>query len=254
MILALVDRPVPVVDRTPRELAILGIGLFGTAYGFIDHDLYRWEWMLSFALATALFAVRFWPARSVALGTCLGALAQCACVRTWDDWPPVTLAAVLAIVLLASRDLTERFDEAPSRVSWFPNAWSELPRAHARTLRLCAYSLAITGTVVFQEWCLGARGFPWSPPLVGVLAATVVLLARGKAVALFLVFGIAVAIGIGVAPVALGLEPSILPSWQPLEALPDPRIAGWMALVLAGVSAGLSVPYLVRLVARAMRD
>jgi hypothetical protein len=172
-------------------------------------------------------------------------------VRTLDDWPPVTIAAVLAVVLLASRDLTERFDETPSRVRWFPNAWAALPRAHARTLRVSAYALAVTGAVVFQEWCLGARGFPWSPALVAVLAGTIVLLAFGRAPALLLVLGVAVTIGIGVFPVAIGSEAPVLSSVA--ESTPDPRIPGVLALGLSALAAGVALPYVVRLFVRTAR-
>ncbi len=113
------DRDVPWAGhRSVRELIILSGGIALTTAeatsGYVDVGN-----LIVYAGATLVFASRFYLARAVAVGACIGAIVQ--------QWPHLrfglghanveTLAVLplLAIALLCSRDLVERFDRGESR-------------------------------------------------------------------------------------------------------------------------------------------
>jgi hypothetical protein len=244
------DRPLPkLFQRTPRELAIVGIGVFGVVYGLADPHCYGVSWVAVFGVAALLFAVRFWPARPVALGACLASIAQCAVVRTPRDWPWALAAAIGAVVLLSSRDLAARFEEAPESPRFFPNAWASLPRADARRLRFSAYALAVLAAVLMQAWLMGARGFPWSPVVVAVLGVAIALLALARAAVLLVVTGLALAIAIAVMPSIVGAGATI-EGFRLDSSTPDAHVVAGLACAAAAVAFALAAPYAVRLIRR----
>jgi hypothetical protein len=186
------DAPVrPLFGRTPREILLLGCAAFGAVYPMVVPGIYFWQWSLTFAVAGVLIAVRFWPARGLAMGACVAALAQCACMHKVEDWPACTIVAALSVVLLASRDLAAKFEGSPSRIRWLPNAWASLPRADAARLRFSVYGMGVLAAVLCQGWCVkkfcanGVPPFdadsPWSMELVAFASLLIVLLVLGRA-------------------------------------------------------------------------
>ena len=113
------DREV-ILGRTVRELVCIAGGL-----GIITFEAVRplpidWPNMAVYIGATSLFALRFYAARAAAVATCLGAV-----VQQWPslrlgevDWETLALFPLVAFVVLASSDLVDRFERAPSRVRW----------------------------------------------------------------------------------------------------------------------------------------
>jgi hypothetical protein len=233
------DSPV-LAGRTPRELALVAIGGFGVLWGAVGSGPYGWQWSVSWAIVTGLFAARAWPARGVAVGACLAALAQWVCVSELRAWPWIVNVPVVALALLCSRDLAARFEEAPSRVRWLPNPWATIPRADARRLRWCAYAVGVLAAVLGQMWMEGANTFPATPGVILSLAATVALLAVGRAAALLPV----VAIG-GVAFAGL-----VRCLWAGTPYVDGPGAIEASVTALAALV--LSAPYACRLVRRAL--
>ncbi|MGB1013255.1 MAG: hypothetical protein ACPG4T_03895 [Nannocystaceae bacterium] len=140
--------------------------------------------LIVYAGATLVFASRFYLARAVAVGACIGAIAQ--------QWPHLrsglehatmeTLAVLplLAIALLCSRDLVERFDRGESRWSWVPNPWVQYSVAQTRTIRWSCYALgALTG--LLDHTFRAASRYADTPlwPVVCMVAAILMITALG---------------------------------------------------------------------------
>jgi hypothetical protein len=225
------DSPL-VAGRTTREIALVGIGLFGVVWGLVGNGPYGIEWSLAWAIATPLFAMRFWAARGIAVGACLAAVAQWVCLTDAREWHWILNVPLAALALLASRDLVARFDETPSRVPWLSNPWATMPAAHARRLRWCAYAAGVLASVLCQMWCSGARSFPATPVFFWSLGAVVALLAMGRAVMLLPLAAAGVAVTVAAMPGALG-----------------GHVGSVEAVVCALASLGLATPYLARLLA-----
>ena len=87
-----------------------------------------------------LFLLRFFVARAAAVGACIGAIVQQWPHLRSGDITPETLALVplAGIALLASRDLVDRFERAPSRLRWLPNPWASFTAAQTRGMRVFA--------------------------------------------------------------------------------------------------------------------
>jgi hypothetical protein len=248
------DLPIATLrGRTPRELLLLSIGLGYCVYELASPEP-CWPNVLMYSIATAAFALRFFPARALGVGVAIGALAQRLPdlrVDLRELETPHTWVALGVIAILASRDLEARFERAPSRIAWLPNAWAELPVRDMRLLRLCAYSLGALGAGLGYAW--GVPFFGAADPfltlgVLGAITGTIVLLAAGRAPALLLVplicMPIALALGTqveaaeallagGWAELGYGLW------WSPQFVLPG--------LVLAIVCTALALPYCIRL-------
>jgi hypothetical protein len=224
------DSPL-VAGRTTRETALVGIGLFGVMWGLVGNGPYGIEWSLAWAIATPLFAMRFWAARGIAVGACIAAVAQWVCLTELREWHWVLNVPLVALALLASRDLVARFDEAPSRLRWLPNPWATMPREHARRLRWCAYSAGVMASVLCQMWCSGSRSFPATPAFFWSLGAIVALLAVGRAVMLLPLAAAGVAVTVALLPRALSGD-----------------VGSLEAIVCALTTLGLATPYVTRLI------
>jgi hypothetical protein len=225
----LLDSPI-IAGRTAREAALTGIGTFGVLWGLVGGGPYGVEWSFAWAVVTALFAARFWAARGIAAGACMAAVAQWGCVSGFRAWPWILNVPVVALALLASRDLEARFEESPSRVRWLPNPWAAMPREHARRLRWSAYAASVMAAVLCQMWCSGERAFPATPAFFWAVGAMVALLAVGRAVMLLPLAGAAIAVTVAELPRALG-----------------GHVGSMEAVVCAIATAGLAAPYVVRL-------
>jgi hypothetical protein len=106
---------------------------------------------------------------------------------------PETLAVlpVVGIALLASSDLVDRFERAPSRLRWLPNPWAGFTAAETRSLRWAAYAAgALTGLLdhtlqlvrprrphLVHALPRGGPASPWSPSMLALA-----LLCLGRAV------------------------------------------------------------------------
>lgn len=178
----ILDAPTPVWGRTVREVVLVACGIAFTTYAAFGGD--RPEYVALYAFATIAFALRFYPARAFAVGTCIAALSQSAVGGTsllgtphesrFEDWTLYVPLPFLALTV--SSDLVERFDRAPSR--W--NLWAALPHADAARLRVCIYAMASLAAVFFVSF----RGEPWMVGAMAVLWLCIALLAIGRAVVL----------------------------------------------------------------------
>jgi hypothetical protein len=250
--------------RTPRELVIIGGGL-----GIIVADLLRpgppdVGNLIVYVAATALFALRFFAARAAAVASCIGAIVQ--------QWPYLRLgeittetAALLplfGIAVLACEDLVDRYERAPSRISWLPNPWAGFTAAETRALRWASYAAgALAGLLDHTLQIVRAHAdmlmlpAPWWPRIAMLaLVGALVLLCLGRAIGALVVWATAVVVVVQVAPLA----------WQ-AEALLGPLRAGPGALaleyhgaahylgpvlLLATIAALITTPAVVRLLRR----
>lgn len=245
--------------RTPRELLLLSLGVSYCAYELASQAP-CWPNLLMYASATLAFALRFFPARALAVGVALGALTQRLPdlrVGASQLETPHTWVALGLIALLASKDLEARFERAPSRIAWLPNAWAELPARDMRVLRICAYTIGALAAGLGYGW-----GIPFLsssvPPLVslgvlGALVAILVLLAAGRAPALLLVPLVCLPIAAVLATQIAGAEALLSGRF----VLLDFGMQWWPQFVLPGtllalLATALALPYCVRLVRRAL--
>lgn len=254
-----IDVPLPRLrGRTPRELLLLSIGA-----GYCIYELTRpepcWPNLAMYSLAVAAFAFRFFPARALGVGVALGALAQRLPdlrIDTSELETPHTWVALGAIVLLASKDLEERFERAPSRIAWLPNAWAELPARDMRLLRACTYALGALGAGLGYAWGVPFVSSNVDPMLslgvLGALIGIIALLVAGRAAALLLVPVVCAPIALALATQLADAEGFIRLGWAPL----DYGLSGFPQFVLPGivlaiVASLIALPYCVRLLWRA---
>ena len=172
--------------RTVRELVLIAGGSAFTVSAVLRDE--PWAFIAVYALATTSFLLRFFPARAFAVATSIAAITQqLVCTNfalRWNAWILYVPFVVLAGTL--SRDLTRRFDRAPSRVSWLPNRWADLPENHAQRLRVCGYALAAQAAALFaRQSMLGTHSLS-TYVAIGVLWGTLAMLTLGRAMAIFL--------------------------------------------------------------------
>ena len=252
----------PLLDRTPREIVLIALGVTCSALSF-GH----WAEFFTTAGVTLIFALRVPQARPIAVGFCLGWIAAMASFAYHTGWRADTLALdwnglglfdlrfilpAMTLLLLTSRDLFERFDAAPERISWLPNVWRQLPRRHWRTMRWCAYSLGILVALVVPGWLwwtsqlLDLRPDVTSAMPIGITAGIVLslaLLVLGRGLG----FLIAAAVGI---TVLITLGPDALSEWS-YATTPGIHPAMLRPVCIAALAVtALSIPYTARLVGR----
>ncbi len=202
--------------RTPRELLIVGGGLGLIAAELLASRPPDLGNLIVYVVATLLFALRFFAARAAGVGACIGAIVQ--------QWPHLRLGEVtaetaavlplLGIALLASRDLVDRNERAPSPLSWLPNPWASFTAAETRSLRWAAYAAGALSGLLDHTLQL-VQGYaalyllpaPWWPRIAMVaLIFALVLLILGRAVGALLVWITAVTVAILAGPLAWQAE------------------------------------------------
>lgn len=245
--------------RTTRELLLLSMGVGYCVYEVVSAQC--WPNLAMYAVATVAFAARFFPARALGVGVAIGALAQRLPdlrVDLAELETPHTWVALVVIALLASKDLEARFERAPSRISWLPNAWADLPPRDMRVLRLCTYALGALAAGLGYTWGVPFLSLAPVDPflaagILGALAITIVLLAVGRAPALLLVPAICLPIAAALGAEITAAETLLAGGWA------DTSFALWYwpqfvlpGFVLALVATALAAPYCVRLVRRAL--
>lgn len=247
--------------RTPRELVVIGGGLGIIVQDLLDPGPPDVGNLLVYVAATSLFALRFFAARAAAVATCIGAIVQ--------QWPhlrlgevtPETAAVlpVLGILVLASSDLVDRYERAPSRLAWLPNPWAGFTAAETRSLRWASYAAgALAGLLDHTLQIVRARAdvlllpVPWWPritmlALVGALA----LLCLGRAVGALVVWVTALVVAVLVAPLAWQAE-ALLGRWHEGLAPEYTRAAHYLSpvLLLATIAALITTPAVMRLLRR----
>jgi hypothetical protein len=250
--------------RTVRELVIVGGGL-----GIIAAELLRPGSpdpgnLIVYVAATALFALRFFAARAAAVASCIGAIVQ--------QWPNLRLGEVnpetaallplLGIAILASSDLVDRYERAPSRISWLPNPWAGFTPAETRSLRWACYAAgALAGLldhtldIVRFQATMVMQTAPWWPRITMlVLVGALALLCLGRAVGVLVVWLTALVVAVRVAPLAWEAEALL----GPLRAGPGDlpliyeRAAPYLApvLLLATAAVLTTTPAVLRLLRR----
>ncbi len=209
-LLRAVDRPVPVVRRTPRELLIIGVASATAVRSWFELGTRDLGNTLAFAAVAVAFAVRFFAARVIAMAVAVAA-AGLHVIYAWRDGglqrayasgvddvgreaADLQLLGIAyflgAILVLSSRDLVTRFDDAPSRGRVLHNFWRELPVADRRRLALLVYGVALTLSMLYYVRFLvvaAKLSVPlWVEAGIAGAALTGVLLLFGRAVAALL--------------------------------------------------------------------
>jgi hypothetical protein len=152
-LLQLVDRPLPVVRRTARELLIIGVASATAVTSWRELGARDVGNAVAFAAVAIAFAVRFFAARVVATAVAVAATGLHV-VYAWRDGGAshqlLGIAYFLgAILLLGGRDLVARFDDAPSRGRLLHNFWRELSTADRRRLALLVHGVALTLSMLY---------------------------------------------------------------------------------------------------------
>ncbi len=250
--------------RTLRELVIVGGGL-----GIIVAELLRpgapdTGNLIVYVAATALFALRFFAARAAAVASCIGAIVQ--------QWPYLRLGEVtpetaallplLGIAVLASSDLVDRYERAPSRISSLPNPWAGFTAAETRSLRWASYAAgALSGlldhtlAIVRSHAAMFDQPAPWWPRITMLmLVFALALLCLGRAVGALVVWLTALVVMVMVAPLAWESEALLGPLRAGPGALPiiysGAAVYLSPVLLLATVAALITTPAVLRLLRR----
>lgn len=243
-ILALVDRPVSVLRRTPRELLIIGVAAATAITSVREHGLRDPGNALAFAAIAAGFAARFFAMRVIATAVAVAAAGLHVAYAWKSGGHSRDLLAIAyflgATLVLGGRALVTMFDDAPSRA----NFWRELARRDRRRLALLVHGVSITVAMLYYvRYHLVAAGQPVPPWIAAGLAGgaavcVLLLLGRGLAV-LFAVLG-----GLPLAVVALAHAPLAWDvatgSYVPMTVPATVRVAPHL-LVGAGLAAALTV-------------
>lgn len=255
-----IDDKVPYTGgRTPRELVILGGGIalctLTLMHGHVD-----WGNLCVYAGATLAFGLRFYLARAIGVGACIGAIAQqWPHLRYGLDHANVETLAVLplvTIVLLCSRDLVERFDRAPTALPGLPNPWAAFTLAQTRTVRWSCYAAgALAGLLdhTLQHPVEAAEAPLW--PRVGMIAVivAVALLGLGRALGLLMVWVIGAAVAILIAPDLAPAERALTgDAWALLELYTFLPHYVLPIFVLAVAATGIATPFTARLLRRTL--
>ncbi|PCC71329.1 hypothetical protein SAMN02745121_00868 [Nannocystis exedens] len=253
-----------IFGRTPRELVCILGGLAIITFEVLPPEPIDWPNLAVYVAATLAFAVRFYAARAAAVATCLGAV-----VQQWPhlrfgevDWETLGLLPLLAFVLLASSDLVERFERAPSRVRWLPNLWAGFTAAQTRILRWSAYAAGALAGLLDHITEQAVQDAGWARGGMIALTVSLLLLCAGRAVALLLLWATSLVVAVHVVPLVLPAEATLalsgVESFAPAGTPPLPaEIAGadlyiLPAAALAGVALALTTPTVVRLLRRTL--
>ena len=252
--------------RTVRELIVIGGGLGILAEEVLRRGPPDVGNLIVYVAATLLFALRFFAARAAAVASCIGAIVQ--------QWPHLRLgeitpatAAVLPLVgiaVLASSDLVDRYERAPSRISWLPNPWAGFTAAETRSLRWASYAAgALAGLLDHTLQLTRDRAdmllmpAPWWPRITMlVLVGALALLCLGRAIGALVVWVTAVIVAILVAPLAWQAEARLGPLRSGPGNLPElyHDAAHYLlpVFLLATVAALITSPAVLRLLRRTM--
>lgn len=254
-----IDDKVPYTGgRTPRELVILAGGI-ALCTGTLLHGHVDWGNLCVYAGATLAFALRFYLARAIGVGACIGAIAQ--------QWPhlrygldhasleTVAVLPLVTIALLCSRDLVERFDRAPMALPGVPNPWASFTMAQTRTVRWSCYAAGALAGLLDHTLQHPTLGEPPIWPRVGMIAVIVAigLLGLGRAIGLLMVWAIGAAVALLIAPDLAPAEQAIardsrglleLYTYLPHYVLP--------IFLLAAAALLIATPFTARLIRRTL--
>lgn len=194
VILRIVDRPVPVLRRTPRELLIIGVAAATAITSWLDVGTRDLGNAIAFAAIALAFAVRFFAARVAATAVAVAAtgLHVAYAWRAGGGAPQLLAVAYFlgAILVLGGRDLVTRIDDAPSRGRLLHNFWRELAVADRRRLALLVHGVALTlGMLYYVRHLVVAQHLAvplWLNAGIIGAAVVVVLLILGRAIAALL--------------------------------------------------------------------
>ncbi len=236
---SLLNTPVPVVRRTPRELVCLGVGVW-ILISELQQPARGWFFQLNVTLAvvfTCAFFFRFFLARLLAMAAAFSAGAQWWIGRQTSWETPLDLnwrayACFLVVGVLVSSDLVRRFDRG--RVPrWWPNPWADLERSRLAMVRWSLYLLCMLTALIHQGYSrsLGTpveAALDWIPLYTAAVGLVLLALALGRR------------------PALLGLP--VLYLWALFHLIPRPAPPGKSELlppVLLERSAHVTQPALV---------
>ena len=252
------------LGRTPRELVCIAGGLAITTFELVRPLPVDWPNLAVYVGATLLFAARFYAARAAAVAACLGAV-----VQQWPslrfgevDWETLAVFPLVAFVVLASSDLVERFERAPSRVRWLPNLWAGFTAAQTRTLRWSAYAAGALAGLLDHITEQAVYDAGWARGSMIALTVSLLLLCAGRAVAMLLLWATSLVVAVHTVPLVLPAEATLAqfgvagfaPAGTPLlpEAIAGAHLYILPAAVLAVVALALTTPTVVRLLRRTL--
>jgi hypothetical protein len=263
--MSLLDREVAwCAGRTVRELIAVAGGLGLVVAEVVRPGVPDGGNLAVYVVATALLAARFFAARAAAVGACIGAIVQqWPHLRLGDlDLETLAVLPVVGIVLLASGDLVERFERAPSRIPWLPNPWAVFSAAETRALRWSAYAAgALTGLLdhtaqtTAHAFATHHHALPLWPRVAEVaFMLALLLVCLGRAVGVLLVWVTAVAVLVIASPLAWHAESALRTSdviTLPVGWLPAAHYLLPVAL-LAAAAAAITTPSVARLLRRTL--
>jgi len=175
--------------------------------------------------ATLVFALRFYLARAIGVGACIGAIAQ--------QWPnlrygldhadAMTLGVfpLVTIALLASSDLASRFEGAPSNVGLLPNPWRSFTTAQTRTLRWSCYAAGSLAGLLDHAVQISHLAAPPLWPRVAMVAIilSIAVLSLGRSIGLLCLWVTGLTVTILTAPQLLPAEAAIAGDFSGLGGL-----------------------------------
>lgn len=254
------------LGRTPRELAFILGGATISIVEVVRPGPVDWPNLAVYVLATLLFAARFYAARAAAVATCIGAIAQ-----QWPhlrhgevNWLTLAVLPLAGILLLASSDLVERFERAPSRVRWLPNPWAQFTAAETRTLRWAAYAAGAMGGLldhITEQLRYTPDPAVWPRACMIALCVALLLLCAGRAIGLLVVWATSLVVLVYTAPLIVPAESMFATRGHPSLvdaglALPKSIAGGWLYLqptaLLALFAVAVTTPIVFRLFRRTM--
>jgi hypothetical protein len=147
--LEIVDRDVPVLRRTPRELLIIGVAAATAIASVRNQGLRDPGNALAFAAIAVGFAARFFAMRVIATAVAVTAAGLHVAYAWRSGGNPRDLLGVAyflgAILLLGGGALVARFDDGPGRA----NFWRELSRRDRRRLATLVHGVSLTLAMLY---------------------------------------------------------------------------------------------------------
>lgn len=253
---SVLNTPLPLVRRTPREFACLAVG-FWVMFSELNEPSSGNLFYLNLAMAvggTVIFASRFFLSRiaGVAAGCAAGAQWWIAREHAWQNalhsnWR--AYACIAVVLVLASGDLVQRFDRGRAH-GWWPNTWRHLDRFDLAAVRWSLYLLFMCSALIHKGYANYAGAsleeqVSWVPMHTAGLVVLCAMLAFGRRTALLVLPLLSLYTLFHMIPD--GTIPGTT-LFAPPKIFAHMAHVGQSALVIAAVAAGLSLYVAVRFV------
>lgn len=244
--------------RSVHELLLIGAGVTLCTVHLAQPGTPDVGNTIVYIAATLLFALRFYLARAIGVGTCIAAIAQ--------QWPHLRygldhadvmtlgILPLLGILALASPHLAARFEGAPSNLSVLPNPWSSFTTAQTRTLRWSCYAAGALAGLLDHSVQVSHLADPPLWPRIAMVAIifSIGALSLGRSVGLLCVCITGITVAVLTAPQLLAAEAAIAGDPAGAHALVFTGGPHYVLpiVLLALASAIIATPFTARLLRR----